>query len=464
MDDPGPHYRSLVDVAEQLRSGACSAVELVSAELERIAALDGQLGSYALVTAELALEQARRADLELGRGNVRSPLHGVPIAVKDVVDVAGLPTVAGLPMRAGTVAAEDAGVYRKLRAAGAVLLGKLHLTEAAYGEYRLPFVSPVNPWRIDRWPGASSSGSGVAVAAGLCFGALGSDTGGSIRTPSAVNGVTGIRPTWGRVSRSGVFELAGSLDQIGPMARTAADAGAILAVIAGADPADPTASLLPVQDYASQLSHDLAGVRLGIDPSWIGDGLEPQVRDAIADAVRALVRVGAEVREIALPDLDPVVPDWFVITCVEAAQAHRDTYPSRRDEYGPAFGHALMTGNGVSAVEYDELLKRRAQFRGRLSATFTEVDLIITPVMSFTTPSVARMAEMDDELIKGLHRFTCPFSMTANPTITVPAGFTSDRLPIGVQLVGRHFDEALLVQAGNAFQRITNWHEQHPPL
>ncbi|MCS6429174.1 amidase [Burkholderia thailandensis] len=247
-------YLSLLDVSSQLRQRRLSPVELTQAMLARIARLDPHLNAYIRITAESALADARRAEQEIARGTDRGPLHGVPVAVKDIFDIKGIPTTAGMGIRANAVADEDATVVRRLRSAGAVMLGKLSMTEGAYAEHRTPFAAPRNPWHDAYWPGASSSGSAVAICAGLCYAALASETGGSIRLPAAANGVTGIKPTWGRVSRHRTFELAATLDHVGVIARSAADAAAVLEAIAGADPADPTTSRLPVPDYPFPIS------------------------------------------------------------------------------------------------------------------------------------------------------------------------------------------------------------------
>lgn len=464
LDARDAYYLELLEVAQRVHSRQISAVELTEAELERIDRVDTQLHSFVTVTADLAMEQARQADAEIQRGEIRGPLHGVPIAVKDVADTKGTPTAAGMHMFRDRRPAEDATVVRRLAEAGGILLGKLTLTEGVYAEHRDPFGSPTNPWNPIYWPGASSSGSGVAVAAGLCFGALGSDTGGSIRLPSAVNGVTGIRPTWGRVSRHGVFELAATLDQVGPMARSAADAAAILGVIAGTDPADPTTSREPVPDYLAELGKGMLGVRIGLDSKYAFGEVDGATVKVVTDAIEVFTGLGADLREIDFPDPTDILNDWFGVCAVQAARAHETTYPSRKAEYGPALAELLELGNRLTGVEYQKLLLRRAEFRGQVEALFVDIDLLIIPVLALTTPTVDQMTRVDEEMILGLHRFTCPFPMTGNPTITVPAGFTPEQLPLAVQLVGRHFEEGMLVRAGHAFQGATDWHRRHPTL
>src|SRR5581483_9008031 len=286
MADVDLWYAGISEGADRLARREPSPVELTRAMLDRIAALDPKLHAYATVTTEVALEQAKAAEAEIARGERRGPLHGVPIAVKDLCYTCGIPTAAGMPIHAGFLPEHDATVVTRLREAGAVLLGKLQLTEGAMADHHPDVTPPVNPWNASHWAGASSSGSGVATAAGLCFASLGSDTGGSIRFPSAMNGVTGIKPTWGRVSRHGIFPLGPTLDHVGPMARSAEDAAIVLGAIAGADASDPTALAAPVPDYLA-LAPEVRGVRIGVDDASFAR-VAPEVEGAVRGAVREL--------------------------------------------------------------------------------------------------------------------------------------------------------------------------------
>ncbi|GGC47996.1 amidase [Chelatococcus reniformis] len=460
------HYRELIEVGRLIHSGQLSSVEVTQAELGRIAAVDGKLRSYAHVMADAALAQAAAADAEIAAGRKRGPLHGVPIAVKDLCWTDDAPTAAGMPIHQDFRPAEDATVVKRLKAAGAVILGKLQLTEGAYSDHHPDITPPRNPWGAEIWSGASSSGSGVATAAGLCYGSLGSDTGGSIRFPSAANGITGLKPTWGRVSRFGVFELAATLDHIGPMARSAADCGAMLGAIAGADPNDPTAVPLAVPDYLAGLDGSLKGLRIGIDRRWTSEGVDEAATTALADALAVVKTLGGEVREITFPDITAMVEDWFPLCGIETAVAHEATYPARKEAYGPSLAGLIDLGRGQSAMDYQKIVLRREDFRGRVRALFADIDLLMVPAQSFSGPTITTMGSLGENpgLIGGLLQFTCPFDMTGSPTITLPAGFTSAGAPVGIQFVGRHFDEALLVKAGDAFQRMTDWHQRHPAL
>jgi amidase len=466
MAESGLHYETILDVSDALRERRLSPVELARAMLDRIATLDPSLHAYALVTPDLALEQARQAEAEIGRGNYRGRLHGVPIAVKDLCYTAGIPTAAGMTVHAGFQPDHDATVVRRLADAGAVLLGKLQLTEGAFSEHHPTIEAPHNPWNEAHWSGASSSGSGVATAAGLCFGSLGSDTGGSIRFPSAANGITGLKPTWGRVSRHGVFALADSLDHVGPMTRSAADAGIMLGAIAGSDPHDPTALAAPVPDYLAGIGAGVRGLRIGVDPRYNGENTDSGVTAILAEARRVLAGAGAAFREVEFPSPDAVIAGWVPLCGVETAIAHEATYPERAEEYGPALRKLLDVGRGVDAARLMKIQHARLVFSGALSHLLETVDLLLVPVHPFADLTIERKTTLlnSPEGLVGALRYTAPFDMSGSPTITLPGGFTADGLPVGFQLVSRHLDEALLVRAGFAYQQATDWHRRHPSL
>ncbi|MGY3425528.1 amidase [Bradyrhizobium sp. F1.13.4] len=330
------HYLGLVDVGRKIQAKELSPVEATKAMLGRIEQLDGKLKSFAYVMANSALAEAAAAEKEVASGKIRGPLHGVPVAVKDLCWAKGAPAAHGMTIHRDFRPTEDATVVARLKGAGAIILGKLQQTEGAYADHHPKIDPPKNPWNADLWPGASSSGSGVATAAGLCFGSLGTDTGGSIRFPSAANGITGLKPTWGRVSRYGAFELAATLDHIGPMARSAVDCGAILGVIAGQDPKDTTSVPLPVPDYLAGLSGDLRGVTIGVDRRWTSEGADGDAAMVLAEGLRVAADLGAKIKEVTFPDPKAVIDDWFPLCGIEVAVAHEDTYPARKDEYGPA--------------------------------------------------------------------------------------------------------------------------------
>jgi len=443
-----------------------SAVQVTEAQLRRIDALNPALHAYARTTPELALAQARDADQRQARGEPLGALHGVPIAVKDLCWTAGIPTAAGMPIHRDFVPSVDATVVRRLREAGAVLLGKLQMTEGAFSAHHPDVTPPVNPWDALGWTGVSSSGSGVATAAGLCFGSLGTDTGGSIRFPSAACGVTGLKPTWGRVSRHGAFELAASLDHIGPMCRTAADCGIMLGVLAGADSDDPTALQAPVPDLMADPIDSLAGCRIGLDTAYALSDVEPEVASAVSHVTDVLRKLGAQIVPVTMPDVDALVENWVPHCAVEAAVAHADTFPSRRSEYGPMLAGLLDLGLSLSAADYQRILLQRADHTGRLNAVLGQVDVLLMPAMPFAAPSIQRIANLRQEpgYRKRLSRYTAPTDLSGHPTLTFPAGHTADQHPVAAQLVAAHLGEAQLIRIGRAFQASTQWHTRRPPV
>ncbi|MCE9650350.1 MAG: amidase [Parvibaculum sp.] len=461
------HYRSLMSVSADIRRGALSPVDVTQALLDRISRLESKLRAFATVMAEKALAQAKIAEDEISRGMDRGPLHGVPVAVKDLCFTADAPTASGTTIYRNWTPDHDATVVERLKRAGAVILGKLQLTEGATGHHHIDIAPPVNPWNGDHWTGVSSSGSGVATAAGLCFGSLGSDTAGSIRFPSACCGLTGIKPTWGRVSRHGIFPLAESLDHIGPMTRSAADAAAILGVIAGADANDPTALLAPVPDYLGELSRGVRGLRIGIDWSYVGEGTDAAVLAAVKDALAVFASLGVDIREIAFPSPAGILGSALTLMTAEVAASHAATFPSRRAEYSPGLAGLLDLGRTVSGIDLFNAQKERWAFSGRLASVFNDVDLILVPAIGMTVPTFGDAeAAMADPVagLPSLLRFTLPFDASGSPSITLPSGTDGKGLPIGFQLVGRHLSEDVLCRAGHAFQQATDWHTRHPAL
>jgi amidase len=458
------HYLNLIELGQHIARREISALEATQTLLARIAKLEPALHAFALVTADMALDQARVADAEIARGTRRGPLHGVPIAVKDLCWIAGTPTGAGMAPGLRQIATEDATLVRRLKEAGAVLIGKTELSEGAYSDHHAAITPPANPWDADYWTGISSSGSGVATAAGLCYGAIASDTGGSIRWPAAANGVTGLKPSWGRVSRHGIAELAASLDHMGTMARSAKDAGALLGVIAGGDDHDPTASRDPVPDYLNATSDGVKGLRIGIDADWNTTDVSGETAAMIADAIATFAALGAELISVRMPDVTQTIADWSPLCAIEAAVAHEATYAQHKDQYGAILSAVIETGRALSATDYQKILLRRMEFRGRVNTLLTTIDMMLTPVQPFAPMTLADIQSLGAQpaLIAKLQRYTCPFDMTGHPTITLPGGFTAQGLPMGLQLVAPHLDEAQLVRAGATFQSVTSWHHQHP--
>lgn len=458
------HFATLTQVSEQIRRREITPVDVTTMMVDRIAQLDGRYHSYATVLADRALDQARAAEAEIANGIWRGPLHGVPIAVKDLCYTTYSVTAAGTTMLRNWTPDHNATVVDRLEQGGAVIVGKLKMTEGAYTSHHPDDQAPLNPWNADQWVGSSSTGSGVATAAGLCYGSLGSDTGGSIRFPSATCGLTGIKPTWGRVSRHGVFPLAASLDHIGPMTRSVGDAAAILGVIAGADPNDPTAIQDQVPDYLASLGQSVRGVRIGVDRSYISDGIDEEVAAAVLEAERVLLGLGLKVQEVEFPPIEQLVRGWIPICSVETAIAHKETYPARSTEYGPDLAALIDQGHRMTGMEIGEIMHERLVFCGRLRALFNDVDLLLIPTMPVTVPSLARMSEygQDPDVLLRILRFTAPFDFSGSPTITLPSGIDQAGIPLSLQLVGRHVSEDLLCRVGHAFQQATDWHTRRP--
>ena len=456
-------YLSLTEVASLVEKREVSPVELTRHLLERIDDLDGRLHSYRTILADRALDQAREAEQEIAGGRYRGPLHGIPIAVKDIFYTKGIPTTCGSTLLQGWLPTSDATVVRRLEAAGAILLGKLHMTEFALRWHHPAWPMPVNPWGSTLWPGVSSSGSGVATAAGLCFGSLGTDTGGSIRFPAASNGVVGLKPTYGRVSRHHVFPLAASLDNVGPITRGVADAAVMLEAIAGHDRDDPTSSYQAVPPYLSSIAGDVKGLRIGVDERFIGEGALPEVSAAVLRAVTHLNDLGLEVVEITFPTIDSPVETWSTICSADAAVAHSATYPARAGEYGP-FRAWLELADKQRGVDYAAAHAKRLAFAGEIAGLFEGVDLLACPAMPTPPPPIDGQGQ--PVMAEGYTRshFTYPFNFSNSPTLTLTCGFTASNLPIALQLVGPHFAEEILLRVGYAYEQSTDWHTHRPPI
>jgi len=465
VDDTPLHFKTLTEMASLIESRQVSSVEVTEAMLKRIEELDGCYKSYATVMADHAMAAARAAELEIIAGRYVGPLHGIPIAVKDLCFTKGVPTMGGTGVLRDHVPAFDATVVSRLESAGAVLLGKLNLTEGAMAGYHPDFQIPVNPWDPERWSGASSSGSGVATAAGLCFASLGSDTGGSIRFPAAACGIVGFKPTWGRVSRYGVLALADSLDHVGPMTRSTADAAVMLQVIAGQDTNDPTSVPEPVPDMLDGLGRGVRGVRIGLDSRYVEEDVDPQLAQAVLAGVKVMEDLGAEIVEVRVPEMNEYVAAWRVLCSTEAAVAHRATYPSHRDDYGPWFRGWLDLGVSMNGIDYASANNVRATCNGLLRNVFENIDALACPSMT-TPPGRVTPEELygpmgaEDSLTWG--RFTVPFDFSGSPTLSLPCGMNSDGLPLSLQFVGKHLDEPLLCRLGHAYEQATPWHRLRP--
>ncbi|MBE3604353.1 amidase [bacterium] len=458
-------FLPLSELSKLIRERKVASAAATRAVLDRIRQLNPKLRAYLTVLDDSAMRQAEAADKEIAAGRWRGPLHGVPVAVKDLCWTKGVATTCASKVLRDWRPDANATVVGRFAAAGAVLLGKLHLTEFAVAWYHPDFPPPLNPWNPALWPGASSSGSGVAAAAGLCYAAIGTDTGGSIRFPSAANGVVGLKPTWGRVSRHGVFPLGESLDHIGPIVRTVADAALALGVIAGHDPHDDTSLNAPLGDYAAAVEAGAKGIRVGFDEKYVARASD-DVAAAIDAAVRELERLGARIVKVAVPDVDPALSVWTTLCSAETAAAHAATYPSRAADYGPGFRSFLELGASVSGRDYANAHMVRERFSNRFQQLFDDIDLVACPSM----PSASMPADAippNAGAFTGpnpLLAFTGPFNMSRNPTLSMPGGDGRGAPPPSLQLIGPRLGEAMLIRAGAAYERATGWHTQRPSL
>jgi amidase len=462
------HYRTLAETAADIRAGRLSSEAVTQHALGRIGELEPRLHAFASIRANAAMAEAREADARRARGEVLGPLHGVPLAVKDLCAMEGTATCAGGFFRTGFDKAETATVVRKLQDAGAIIVGKAQLTEGAWGAHHPDIPPPINPWVPGYWSGASSSGSGVAVAAGLAYGAIGTDTAGSIRFPSTCNRLVGLKPTWGRVSRQGVFRLSDTLDHVGPMARSVLDAALMFDAIAGPDAADPTALDVPPPDGAQAArTGTLKGVRIGLDTAYALDAVEPAIAGSLKSAIAALESAGATIVEVRLPDIREHLLRLYTSAAAEAAISHAATYPSEAQSYSTGYRSFLDLGHSASAVDYAATAIWRREFRGQLARIFKTVDMLVAPTMPVEPPTLemfSAVANAPPEAVVALMLYTIPFNAAGIPTLTLPMDKTDAGVPLGFQLIGPELGEARLLSAGAAYERVAGYVTDHPAI
>jgi len=455
--------RTITDVAPLIAKREVSPVELFEAQLERIAAHDASLHSYLLLTAELGRAQALAAEREIAAGDYRGPLHGIPLGLKDLICTKGIPTTCASPILRDFKPLLDAAIVEKLYAAGALCTGKLNLTEFALYGYHPEFDYPRNPWNTDYWAGVSSSGSGVAVAASLCFGAIGTDTGGSIRFPSAACGVVGLKPTFGKVSRHGIFPLADTLDHIGPMTRSVADCALMLAALEGRDERDPSTRSDPAVDYLAEIARGAEGIRIGIDRDYCTEDTDAEMREACFRACYILHGQKMIVQDVSLPGITDVAAHWQDTCAVDALLRHREWFPARAADYGPVFRALLEYGLTVTAEDY----ARGQKLRQFTMALFDKVDVIVCPAAPSPAMPQSQFPPQQvapPEAVAPLVRYSAPTNFSGHPSLTVPNGFTADGLPTAMQFIGRHGEEATLFRVAAAYEQATGWHKRRPPL
>ena len=464
-------FLTAADLGRRIRAGEISPVEATEAYLERIERIDGRINSYITVSADEARQAAAEAEREIAAGHYRGPLHGVPVAVKDQFDTAGIRTTYGSGLEWDHVPDRDAIVVAKLKEAGAVLLGKLNLSEFALGEsFHHPGGQPRNPWDLSRNPGISSSGSAAATAAFLCATALAEDTGGSTRIPAAWSGLTGLRPTWGLVSRRGVAGVSWSMDTVGPISRSAEDCALTFQAIVGHDPEDPFSWDVPIPDYAQQIQGGIGGLRVGVLKEKVAEGgLEPNVRQVIESAVAQLGELGASTREVSIPLVENAGAVSKCITDMDGASVHYERLKTRVAEYDHNTRVRLLTAILTPAQAYYKSQKVRTMIREAVLETLEEVDVIVLPTSPTGAPLLPEEAGIKSQedarsRIAGVRNFTGAFNVAGVPALSIPCGFTADGLPLSLQLVGKPMSEGLLFRVAHAYQQATNWHQRRPPL
>lgn len=471
MDKTQLPFLSATELASLIKSRQVSPVEAAEAYLERIPQVDGKLNSYITVTADRAMADARLAEREIVSGNYRGPMHGVPVAVKDQFYTKGILTTGGSNILKDFVPEEDATVVSRLNEAGAVLLGKLNMSEFAMGDaFRHPYGRPHNPWDLSRNPGTSSSGSGAATAAFLCATSLGEDTGGSIRGPASFCGLVGIRPSWGRVSRHGVLGASWSMDQVGPISRTVSDCAMTLGVIAGHDPKDGYTWDVPVPDYLASLTGEIKGLKVGVISERVqADGCDPQVRDLVVQAVSQLGELGASVEEVEIPLIAQSAAISTAVIYADVVAAHREGITQHLKEYDYNIQLRLLTGSVLPAQAHQKAVRLRHMLRQQILDALDRVDVLVMPTSSIPAspiPEKAGIASKEEflEMLGGRRSYTAPFNLASVPALSINCGFTTDDLPVGLQIAGRPFEEATVFRVAHAYEQATTWHTRRPPV
>ena len=463
-----PALLSLTEVAQAIAQKRFSSREVTKSCLDRIAQWQPRLNAFLAIEPDEALAAADAADAALAKGNARGALHGVPLAHKDMYYDAGRIVTCGSKIRRDFVATSTSTALQRLKDVGTIRLGSLQMVEFAYGPtgHNAHYGAVHNPWGLDHITGGSSSGSGSAVAARLTFAALGSDTGGSIRMPAHFCGVTGLKTTYGRISRAGAMPLSQSLDTVGPLARTAEDCALLLGLMAGVDPNDPTAAAEPVPDYVAATRESITGLTIGVPSAFYVDDLDPEVERILDETIAVLKREGANIVQVELPDQRQLTAAAQLVVAVEASAFHKRWLIERPQDYGPQVLMRLQNGLAIPGVSYLEAMRWRGPALAAYLAAVAGTDAVIVPGAPVPAPT---LAESDvgngpdaDAVIQRLTRFTRPVNYLGVPSLAIPSGFTKNGLPVGMQLIGRSFDEAMLLRIGAAFQRATDFHERVP--
>jgi len=471
MDSAQIPFLSASDLGKLIKNREVSPVEATQAYLDRIDRLDHKLNSYITVCHDEALRTARRAESEIASGAYKGPMHGIPVAVKDQFYTKGIRTTGGSNILKNLVPDEDATIISNLTNAGAVLLGKLNMSEFAMGDaFDHPYGRPRNPWDLSRNPGTSSSGSGAATAAFLCATSLGEDTGGSIRGPAAFCGLTGIRPSWGRVSRYGILGASWSMDIAGPISRTVSDCAITLGAIAGHDPKDPYTWNVPVPDYLAAMTGDISDLKVGVIQERVNtDAVDPDVRDSIVKAISLLGELGAKVSDVSIPLIADSASISAAVTAVDAVNVHRDGIRDYLDQYDHNIQIRLLTGSIMPAQAHQKAVRLREMLRCQIMDVLRQFDVLVMPTSSIPASPLPTRAGVNskEEVLQGFagrRGFTAPFNLASLPALSVGCGFTPDNLPVGLQIAGKAFDESSIFRVAHAYQQATNWHLRRPPL
>jgi aspartyl-tRNA(Asn)/glutamyl-tRNA(Gln) amidotransferase subunit A len=458
---------TIAQLGELLRTKQVSPVEVTRVSLDYAEQQNGRYNAFIAIWREAALQAAHDAERRIGQGTYLGPLHGVPMALKDIFATRGCRVTNGSKIYAESTPDTDATVVARLRAAGAIFMGSLNLYQFACGSVANPDYGAVrNAWDTTRIAGGSSSGSGTAVAADLCFGTLGTDTGGSIRVPATLNGLVGLKPTYGRVSRHGIFPLSWSMDHAGPLSKDVRDTALLMNVIAGHDPHDPTTAQVPVPDYTAALTGDMHGVRIGVPHPYFFTALQPAVREAVAQALAQLTHLGAVVEEQTLRHLEEAPAALWTILSGDAGVVHEEHLHSRAADLDAEVRQLAQMGQDLRAADYIKAQRSRDVINAELLQALEQVDVLVTPTAPIVAPRLGESTvEIDGEAVPmrpALRRFTLPFNLAGLPACTVPCGFSSEGLPIGLQIIGKPFAEATVLRVAHAYESSTDWHRRHP--
>ena len=455
------HYFSMSQLRDLYKNNEISPYEVTKYMFDRIQKHDHELKSYATLMEEDALSVAKTLS-EKPKQRI-GPLHGIPVAVKDLCYTKDVRTMGGTAVLENFIPKFDSTVVKKLREAGAIILGKLNTTEGAMGGYNPKRLAPRNPWDLEKWAGSSSSGSGVATSAGLCFGSLGSDTGGSIRYPSAANGVVGLKPTYGRVSRYGVLDLAKSLDHVGPMTRTVKDAWDMFTVIRGVDEMDPTT--INHIDCNDLDDVDINEISIGYDDDYSSRGVDSEITNAVRDAVKVFESLKLNIDTVKMPPVEDYLSYWNVLCSAEAALAHAENYPSKKNQYGKWFGEWLQNGCEVTREDYINASIKRDESNTLISNSLKNVDVLIAPTLikfPHYVDDEIHYGPIDKNRHKDTGKFTIPFNYNRYPTLTLPCGLSKFGFPIGLQIIGKPMTEPLICALGKRYEQLTEWNNMHP--